>query len=234
MCYHSIERERMSMNKRVIILGVIILVAAIVIKLVWSGLRSIKVDNFKPAAVMFVIDSSASNQKELPEQKKLVKQICNILDPEDQIKIIRVSEDAYLIYEGAPFNGTNIEKVMNEFTKYDSKDYGTAYGVGLKKAFNYAVQMKKNGYIPAVVVIGDLENEGSVEKQLNWNTIASEVKEVQGTAPDLAMMFLYAHPSKLDLVKETLYPVLGEDKLIVSPKQNCDKAIRLFLHLLDR
>ena len=59
------------MNKRVIILGVVILVAAIVIKLVWSGLRKIKVDNFKPAAVMFVIDSSASNQKELPEQKSL-------------------------------------------------------------------------------------------------------------------------------------------------------------------
>ena len=222
------------MNKRLIILGVVILAAAIVLKLVWTGLKQVKVDNFKPSAVIFVVDSSASNQKELPEQKMLLKQICNLLDPEDQVKIIRVSQEAYLIYEGAPFNGTNINKVMNAFTKYDSNDYGTAYGEGLKKAFNYAVQMKKNGYIPAVVVIGDLENEGDVSKQINWNTLPTEVKKVQNTAPDFAMMFLYAHPSKLDTVKESLYPVLGERKLIVSPKQNCDKAIRSFLHALDR
>lgn len=222
------------MNKRLIILGIVILAASVIAKVIWSGLKSVKVDDFKPAAVMFVVDSSASNQKELPQQKKLLKQICNLLDPEDKIKIIRVSEDAYLIYEGAPFNGSNINKVMNAFTKYEAEDYGTAYGVGMKKALNYAVQMKKNGYLPAVVVIGDLENEGAVQKQINWNTLPQDVKRVQKTAPDLAMMFLYAHPEKLDLVKETLSPVLGENKLIVSPKQNCDKAIRQFVHALDR
>lgn len=222
------------MNKRIIILSVVIVAAIVVIGLLFAGLKKVKVDNFKPAAVMFVIDSSASNQKELPEQKKLLKQICNLLDPEDQIKIIRVSEDAYLIYEGAPFNGTNIDKVMNEFTKYDSKDYGTAYGVGLNKAFNYSRQMKKSGYIPSVVVIGDLENEGDVQKQINWNNLPNDVKKLQEYAPDFSMMFLYAHPAKLDLVKETLSPILGEDKLIVSPKQNCDKAIRQYLHALDR
>ena len=203
-------------------------------KIVWTGLTKIKVDNFKPAAVMFVLDSSASNQKDLPEQKKLLRQICNLLDPEDKIKIIRVSEDAYLIYEGAPFNGSNINKVMNAFTAYDEKDYGTAYGSGLKKALNYSVEMKKLGYMPAVVVIGDLENEGDTDKQINWNTLPAEVKKVKATAPDLAMMFLYAHPEKLDQVKETLLPVLGEVKLIVSPKQNCDRAIRQFIHALER
>ncbi len=222
------------MDKRLIILGIVILMASVAVKLVWSGLKGIKVDDFKPSAVMFVIDSSASNQRELPEQKKLLKQICNLLDPEDKIKIIRVSEDAYLIYEGAPFNGSNINKVMNAFTKYDAKDYGTAYGTGIKKALNYALEMNKKGYLPAVVVIGDLENEGASEKQINWNTLPSDVKRAQNKAPDLAMMFLYAHPEKLDLVKEKLYPVLGEDKLIVSPKQNCDKAIRQFVHALDR
>ena len=222
------------MKKRYIILGILAAATVIVLCLIGTMLKHIKVDNFKPAAVMFVIDSSASNQKELPEQKKLVRQICNTLDPEDQVKIIRVSEDAYLIYEGAPFNGSNIEKVMNEFTKYDSKDYGTAYGTGLSKAFNYATQMKRNGYLPAVVVIGDLENEGAAEKQLNWEKLPNDVQKVQQTAPDFAMMFLYAHPSKLDKVKETLYPVLGEKKLLISTKQNCDKAIREFLHLLDR
>ena len=222
------------MKKRAIILSIVVVAAIVVIGLLFAGLRKVKVDNFKPAAVMFVIDSSASNQKELPEQKKLLKQICNLLDPEDLIKIIRVSEDAYLIYEGAPFNGSNIDKVMNEFTKYDSKDYGTAYGTGLKKAFNYSRQMKKSGYIPSVVVIGDLENEGTVGKQINWNTLPNDVENLQKTAPEFSMMFLYAHPAKLDLVKETLSPVLGENKLIISPKQNCDKAIRQYLHALDR
>ncbi len=222
------------MNKRLILTGIIIFCVSLVLNIIWSGLKKVKVDNFKPSAVIFVMDSSASNQKELPEQKRLVKQICNLLDPEDLIKIIRVSEDAYLIYEGAPFNGSNIEKVMNEFTKYDKKDYGTAYGLGLEKAFRYSLQMKKDGYIPAVVVIGDLENEGAAEKQINWKTLPNTVKKVQQSAPDFAMMFLYAHPSKLDQVKESLGPVLGESKLIVSPKQNCDKAIRQFLHALDR
>lgn len=222
------------MNKRLIILGIIILAISVLVKLIWSGMSKIKVDDFKPAAVMFVVDASASNQKDLPEQKKLLKQICNLLDPEDKIKIIRVSEDAYLIYEGAPFNGSNINKVMNAFTAYDEKDYGTAYGVGLDKALRYSVDMKKMGYMPAIVVIGDLENEGAVSKQINWNTLPSNVKKVQTSAPDLAMMFLYAHPSKLDTVKEILTPVLGENKLIVSPKQNCDKAIRQFVHALER
>ena len=222
------------MKKRYIVLGIIITAALILVSVLGMGLKRIKVDNFKPAVVIFVIDSSASNQKELPEQKKLLRQICNTLDPEDLVKIIRVSEDAYLIYEGAPFNGSNIEKVMNEFTKYDSNDYGTAYGEGLNKAFNYSIQMKKNGYLPAVVVIGDLENEGAAEKQLNWDKLPGDVRKIQQTAPDFAMMFLYAHPSKLDKVKETLYPVLGEKKLLISTKQNCDKAIREFLHLLDR
>ena len=222
------------MNKRYILIGIIAVVTLFGLILIGKGLKNLKPDDFKPAAVMFVIDSSASNQKELPEQKKLIRQICNTLDPEDQVKIIRVSEDAYLIYEGAPFNGSNIEKVMNEFTKYDSRDYGTAYGTGLRKAFNYATQMKKNGYLPAVVVIGDLENEGVAEKQLDWNKLPSDVQKVQQIAPDFAMMFLYAHPSKLDKVKETLYPVLGEKKLLISTKQNCDKAIMEFLHLLDR
>lgn len=222
------------MNKRQKMLTAVIIAVILVLCAAVAVLRKIKIDNFKPAAVMFVVDSSASNQKDLPEQKKLLKQICNLLDPEDQIKIIRVSEDAYLIYEGAPFNTTNIDKVMDEFTKYDSKDYGTAYGVGLKKAFNYAGQMKKSGYIPSVVVIGDLENEGAAEKQLNWNTFPQEVKALQDIAPEFSMMFLYAHPSKLDRVKESLSPILGETKLIISTKQNCDKAIREYLHALDR
>ena len=177
-------------------------------------MKQIKVDDFHPAAVIFIIDSSASNQKYLPDQKKTLRQICNLLDPEDQIKILRVSEDAYLIYEGSPMNGSTITKSMDAFTKYDEKDYGTAYGIGLKKAFSHALTMKKNGYVPAVVVIGDLENEGAIEKQINWDTLPKNVQNIKKYAPDISMMFLDAHPAKLDLVKEKLTPVLGENHLL--------------------
>ena len=224
----------MKLDKRLVTLGLIILVLSVAIKFIWAGLSRIKVDDFHPSAVIFLIDSSASNQKELDKQKKTLKQVCNLLDPEDQVKILRVSQDAYLIYEGSPMNGSTITKSMDEFTKYDSKDYGTAYGEGIKKAFSHALNMKKEGYNPAVVVIGDLENEGAAEKQINWDTLPKNIEEVKQYAPELAMMFLYAHPSKLDLVKEKLSPVLGETKLVIAPEQNVDKSIRKFLNALGR
>lgn len=122
---------------------------------------------------------------------------------------------------------------MDAFTQYDAKDYGTAYGM-VEKSFRTRFNNEKSGYTPAIVVIGDLENEGAVEKQINWNTLPSNVSKVKQYAPDLAMMFLGAHPEKLDKVKETLTPVLGEQKLIISPEQTTDKAIRRFLHALGR
>ena len=224
----------MKLNKRLVTLGLLILILSVAGKFLWMGLRQIKVDDFHPSAVIFVIDSSASNQKQLPEQKKTLRQICNLLDPEDQIKILRVSEDAYLIYEGTPMNGSVITKSMDAFTQYDKNDYGTAYGVGLKKAFSHVLTMQKAGYRPAVIVMGDLENEGAIEKQINWNTLPQNVQNVKQYEPELSMMFLDAHPAKLDLVKEKLTPVLGEEHLIVSPKQNIDKSIRKFLHALGR
>lgn len=224
----------MKLNKKLVTLGLVVLILSVAIRFVWAGLRQIKVDDFHPSAVIFVIDSSASNQKRLPEQKKTLRQICNLLDPEDQIKILRVSEDAYLIYEGSPMNGSSITKSMDAFTKFSAKDYGTAYGVGLKKAFSHALTMKKDGYVPAIVVIGDLENEGAIEKQINWDTLPENVQNVKKYAPDISMMFLDAHPAKLDLVKEKLTPVLGEAHMIVSPEQNIDKSIRRFLHAIGR
>lgn len=222
------------MNKRLITLGFLILAVTVIGKLLWLGLKSIKIDEFHPAAVMFVVDSSASNQAKLDEQKRFLKQMCTMLDPEDQIKIIKVSQDAYMIYEGTPHNTKGISKAMDAFTKYDANDYGTAYGEGLKKAFTHVLTMKKEGYTPAVVVIGDLENEGSAQKQINWQTLPDNVKNVQKYVPELSMTFLYAHPQKLDMVKEKLTPVLGESKLIISPEQTVDKAARKFLTAIGR
>lgn len=221
-------------NKKLITIGIIILAIAIIGKLLFVGLKNIKVDDFKPAAVMFVVDSSASNQTKLQEQKKFLKQICSTLDPEDQIKIIKVSQDAYLIYEGTAQNSSGITKAMDSFTQFEANDYGTAYGEGIKKAFTHVLTMKKEGYTPAVVVLGDLENEGNASKQIDWELLPQNVKNIQEYAPDLSMMFLFAHPQKLDMVKEKLTPVLGESNLIISPEENADKSIRKFLKAIGR
>ena len=222
------------MNKRLIILGILFLFIAIIGKLLYVGLKNIKVDDFHKAAVIFIVDSSASNQKMLATETKYLKTLCSILDPEDEIKILKVSESSYLIYEGSPSDSQGISKAIEAFTKYDSKDYGTAYGLGIKKAFEHCLTMKMEGYTPAVVVIGDLENEGAVEKQINWDTLPNNVQEVKKYVPEIAMMFVYAHPEKLDLVKTKLNPVLGEKKLVIANEQNAQKAQRRFLEAIGR
>ncbi len=222
------------MNKRLIIVGLLILAIAIVGKLLYVVAKNIKVDDFHKSAVIFVVDSSASNQQMLPTEIKYIKSLCSILDPEDAVKVLKVSEKSYLIYEGSPSDTMGIKKALEAFTQLDSKDYGTAYGEALKKAFDHCLTMKKEGYVPAVVVVGDLENEGDVSKQVNWDTLPDNVKNVQKYAPDIAMMFVFAHPEKLDLVKTKLNPVLGETKLIIANEQNVDKANRRFLEAIGR
>ena len=170
------------MNKRLVIVGFLILGIVILCKLLFIAVKNIKVDDFHKAAVIFVIDSSASNQKMLPDEVKFTKSLCSILDPEDHIKILRVSEDSYLIFEGSPSDSKGITKAVEAFTKFDSKDYGTAYGQAIKKAFEHCLTMKKEGYVPAVVVIGDLENEGAVEKQINWDTFRKMLKGFRNTS----------------------------------------------------
>lgn len=222
------------MNKRLITVGLLILGIAIIGKLLFFAAKNIKVDEFHKAAIIFAVDSSASNQKNLPDQIKYLKSLCAILDPEDEIKILKVSQDSYLIYEGSPGNTKGITKAVEAFTQYNSKDYGTAYGLAIKKAFEHCLTMKKEGYVPAVVIIGDLENEGAIEKQINWDTLPENVKKVQEYIPEISMMFVYAHPEKLDMVKTKLNPVLGEKKLIVANETNVDKANRRFLEAIGR
>ncbi|MCM1004181.1 MAG: VWA domain-containing protein [Candidatus Gastranaerophilales bacterium] len=222
------------MNKRAVKLVIILLVVFCGIFLTGMGLKNIKLDEFVPSSVIFVVDASASNQKKLGEQKKFIKQLCNRLDPEDVVKIIRVSEDAYLIFEGSAHHTKAISDSMNEFTKYDSKDWGTAYGVGMEKALGFASSMNNEGYNPSIIVVGDLENEGDISKQINWNNLPNEVKKVQTQSPELVMMFVYAHPQKLDVVKTKLAPVLGESKLIIATEQGIDKAINNFMNAIER
>lgn len=221
-------------NKRLITLGILFLGLAIVGKLLFVAAKHIKIDDFHKSAVIFVVDSSASNQQMLPTEIKYLKSLCSILDPEDEIKILKVSESSYLIYEGSPSDSQGITKAVQAFTKYNAKDYGTAYGEAIKKAFDHCLTMKKEGYVPSVVVIGDLENEGAVEKQINWDTLPKNVQFVKEYIPEISMMFVFAHPEKLDLVKTKLNPVLGEKKLIIANEQNAQKAQRRFLEAIGR
>lgn len=221
----------MNNTVKIIIFGFLLLIAAAAVVF---GISRLKVDDFKKAAIIFVVDASASNQKNLSDEKMIIRQLCSMLDPEDHIKMLRVSEDSYLIYEGSPQSGSDIRKAMEKFTALDEKEYGTAYGLALKKAFEHASVMTKEGYIPAVVVIGDLENEGDINKQIDWETLPSEVSDMKNQSDEFSMMFLYAAPQKLDKVKEVLTPVLGEQKLILGNEVTTNKSLRRFLTAIGR
>ncbi|MCR5260375.1 MAG: VWA domain-containing protein [Candidatus Gastranaerophilales bacterium] len=220
--------------RRLFIISGLIIVSSMVLYFVISSIKNIKVDNFKPASIIFLIDSSASNQAKINPQKKYIKQLCSTLDPEDKIKIIKVSEDAYLIYEGSPQDTSGINKSLNSFTKFSPNDKGTAYGEAVKKAMAHCMTMKKNGYVPAIVIIGDLENEGASAKQINWDTLPSNVRKTMKYTPDLTLMFLWAHPSKLDFVKGKLNSVLGEEHLILATEETVDKVSGKFFKALGR
>lgn len=222
------------MGKRFIILGIIILVFSVVAKSAYVGFKSIKVDDFHPAAAIFMIDISASNQEQLSKQKNYVNSLCKVMDPEDQVKIMVISQDAFLVYEGSPQNASEIRKSMNKYTAFDSSAWGTAYGTAIKKGMQHALTMQREGYVPALIVIGDLENEGDLNGQINWNTLPANVAAVKKYCPGLSMSFLYAHPSKLDFVKSKLIPVLGEEKLVIATDEMMDKASRKIMSAMGR
>lgn len=222
------------MNKKLITIGFIILFSSIILKLFYIGIKHIKIDKFEPSVVIFALDTSASNQNQLEIQKRYLRRMCSMLDPEDQVKILKVSEKSYLIYEGSAQNSSGIKASLNKFTKYNEKDYGTAYGEGLKKALGHSLSMQKEGYNPSIVILGDLENEGDSLKQINWDKLPKDVADVKKQCPKLSMMFAFAYPDKLDLVKEKLTPILGEQKLVIATDQTVDKALKKFLITLGR
>lgn len=220
------------MNKRLITIGLFILAISIVIKLFIVGISHIKVDEFHKSSIVFVIDST--NSQKLPDEIKYIQSLCAILDPEDSIKIIKVSQSAYLIFEGSPGDSSGIKKAIESYTKNDSNIHGVAYNEGIKKAFENSLTMAKDGYNSSVVVIGELDSSANEQLGINWKTLPANIKKIKEYTPELAMMFVYATPEKLDLVKTKLNPILGEKKLIISNEANIDKANRRFLDAIGR
>ena len=123
---------------------------------------------------------------------------------------------------------------MEKRGAYDSTTFGTAYGLALKKAVGDALRYQQEGYKPAIVVLGDLENEGDITKQINWNTLPKNIKNTLNYIPDLTLAFLYAHPQKLDDVRQSVLPVMKEKNLILASEENVDLAIRKFLEAVER
>jgi len=222
------------MNKKLITIGLIILGFSLIFRIVAALGKNLKIDEFHKASIVFILDSSASNQASLPAQIQYIKSLCAILDPEDSIKILKVSDSSYLIYEGTPGDNKGITKAISEFTKNESADNGTAYAQAIKKAVEHSLTMKKEGYLPSIVVVGDLSDEGDTKKLINWDVLPKNIEKTKQYAPDLAMMFVYAPPEKLDLVKTKLNPVLGEKKLIIANSVNTDKANSRFLKAIGR
>ena len=53
------------LTKRIFILSGLLLVISLALYGIITGMKKIKVDDFKPASVIFLIDSSASNQENI-------------------------------------------------------------------------------------------------------------------------------------------------------------------------
>ena len=202
------------MNKKLIILGILFLAITLFGKLIYFTLHNIQLDDFHKASVIFILDTSSANQNMLKQEEMYIKSLCAILDPEDSVKILKTDESSYLIFEGTPAETSSMQKAFDKFTKTASDK--TSYGEAIKKSIELSLTMKKNGYTTSVVVVGGLENNGDAAKQINWETLPENINKAKEYIPELTMMFVYAHPQKLDMVKTKLNPILGENKLILA------------------
>lgn len=207
---------------------------SIIVSLVLFCCKRITPDEFRPAAFIFVLDTSKSNQQNLQKQKNYIKQFCSTLDPDDKIKIIKASKDAYLIYEGAPHNGSIISKSLDKFSNDKNEAEYAAYGLAIKKAVSYSILMKNQNYIPTVFIIGNLEDRGKNTNRVNWKTLPKNIETTSKYIPDFTMVFAFANPEKLDYVKGKLTPVLGEKHLIISTEETSNKISQKLFKAIGR
>ena len=222
------------MFRRALMLGILLPIIVFIGKLALVGMSKVELSDFKPVCTIFLLDTSASNRDLLYKQQQTILRIGKKMDSEDHARIYVVSEDAYEVYDGPPHKTIAMREAMKKRSKFDSQAYGTAYGVALKKAVGDALRYKANGFTPAIVVLGDLENEGAIDKQINWAILPKNLKKTLEYIPDLSITFLYAHPQKLDEVRQTLVPVLGEKQLIIASEENVEHSLKKFATAIGR
>ena len=222
------------MFRRTCILSLLLLISVYALKLIIVGFQNMDLGEFKPVSAIFLLDISASNRNMLAQQEQTILKISKRLDSEDHALIYVVTEDTYRVYNGNPHKLVAMRESMKKQGKFDEKSFGTAYGLALKKAIGDALRYKQDGYKPAIIVLGDLENEGDITKQINWSTLPKNIQKTLKYIPDLTLAFLYAHPQKLDDVRQTLLPVIKEKNLIVASEENVDQAVRKILEAVGR
>lgn len=222
------------MFRRTLTLGLVLLAAIYISKCLVAWWSSIEFGEFKPVATVFLLDTSASNRNLFDQQVQTILKISKRLDSEDHALIYIVTEDTYSVYNGNPHKLVQMRESMKKRSEIDAKAFGTAYGLALKKAVGDALIYKAEGYKPAIVILGDLENEGDITKQINWNTLPKNLRKTLEYIPDLTIAFLYAHPQKLDEVRQTLLPVMSDSQMIIASEENVDQAVRKFLEAVGR
>lgn len=223
------------MIKKVSILCLLFLVLIFFISVVILGVKNLKIVNFIPASVIFILDTSLSNSENLSSQKLFIKQLCASLDSDDKIKIIKADREAYLIYEGSPQNTNVIAKSLERYTDASEDKVETAlYGKAIKKAVSYSLLMKQENYIPSVVIVGNLDGNAKNSNVLDWDILPKNINATLKYIPEFSMVFAYGRPENLDFVKEKLNPVLGEDHLLIATDVTADKISRSFLNLIGR
>ncbi len=222
------------MFRKTCLLGIVVLIAAYILKIFVVSCMNMELGEFKPVATIFLLDISASNRGILEQQEQTILKISKRLDSEDLNLIYVVTQDAYNIYSGNPHKLVQIKKTMQKQGEFDKEKWGTAYGLALKKAIGDALIYEQEGFRPAIIVLGDLENEGDVTKQINWNTLPKNIQKTLKYTPDLTLAFLYAHPQKLDVVRQSILPVMGDKNLILASEENVDLAIRKILEAIGR
>ena len=222
------------MFRRALMLGLLLPIIVFLGKCVVAAMSNVELADFKPVCAIFLLDISASNRDLLWKQQQTILKIGKKMDSEDHARIYVVSEDAYEVYDGAPHKTIAMREAMKKRSEFDSKAYGTAYGLALKKAVGDALRYKANGYTPAIIVLGDLENEGAINKQINWGILPKNLKKTLEYIPDLSLTFLYAHPQKLDEVRQVLVPVLGEKQLIIAAEENVENSLKKFAAAIGR
>ena len=222
------------MFRRTLMLGLLLPIIVFLGKCVVTAMSNVELADFKPVCAIFLLDISASNRDLLWKQQQTILKIGKKMDSEDHARIYVVSEDAYEVYDGAPHKTIAMREAMKKRSEFDSKAYGTAYGLALKKAVGDALRYKAEGYTPAIIVLGDLENEGAINKQINWAILPKNLKKTLEYIPDLSLTFLYAHPQKLDEVRQVLVPVLGEKQLIIAAEENVEISLKKFAAAIGR
>lgn len=194
-----------------------------------SGLMS----EFKPVSTVIIIDTSASNRENFDKQKKFIKRLCAFLDPSDKINILKTSESVYLIFQGKPNRPVPIGKALNTYTVLDKNEKGTAYGQAMNRAFQLSAQAIDAGYTPAIVIVGDMEDEYVKDANINWGQLPEEIKTIKEKDPAFTMAFFYAHPQRLDFIHQKLGGILGEN-LVISPETSTNDSLRTFLEKIER